>query len=266
MQSRDTDQFLEFFKVFLPNSSSQHMRIPPAFVKKFNGVVPKEATVVDCAGTSWYMGLEETENGLYFGKGWKEFVNENSLKYGDFLAFEYNGKSMFHVKIFGKTGCRKEKHLSGVKIVPHVVLDDDNESDQAQRMTPQSCKRKQETGLTGNGSSEESTCKSRKVSEANMEDSKALITPKNPQFVLVYGSPTSRYRVYVPRTVLRDSNVKPTTRMILCDEDGKSWPMDMQRVKDGRIYIRAGWIEFVNSRGGKEMQVQIIRQIAGKEM
>ncbi|XP_050944672.1 uncharacterized protein LOC103484737 isoform X18 [Cucumis melo] len=109
---------LEFFKVFLPDSCTLHMSIPPAFMKHLNGTFPEKATMQDHTGNSWGITLEKLDDLLYFKNGWKAFVDYHSLKYGDFLVFQYDGHCMFDVKIFGKNGCKKAAAAKAASSIP----------------------------------------------------------------------------------------------------------------------------------------------------
>ncbi|KAF8377481.1 hypothetical protein HHK36_030861 [Tetracentron sinense] len=101
----------EFFKVYIPELSSQKLRIPPAFVKNVDVVVPNKTILKDPSGEFWHVELKEDENDLFFQNGWQDFVKNHFLEHGDFLIFRYNGNLVFDVRIFGKTGCKKEEAL-----------------------------------------------------------------------------------------------------------------------------------------------------------
>ncbi|XP_038883716.1 uncharacterized protein LOC120074618 isoform X2 [Benincasa hispida] len=116
--SMEATSSLEFFKVFLPDSCSLHMSIPPAFMKHLNGTFPEKATIQDHTGKSWGITLEKLDDLLYFKKGWQAFVDYHFLKYGDFLVFQYDGHSTFDVKIFGKNGCKKAVTAKATSSVP----------------------------------------------------------------------------------------------------------------------------------------------------
>ncbi|XP_059639690.1 putative B3 domain-containing protein Os03g0621600 [Cornus florida] len=103
-----SDKSPQFFKVYIPEQSSQRLRIPPAFLKHFDGVLPSKSIIRSHASRSWRVEVRKVDNNLYFEKGWHEFVEDNSLEFGDFLVFCYGGDSIFFVKVFGKNGCHKE--------------------------------------------------------------------------------------------------------------------------------------------------------------
>ncbi|KAL3513056.1 hypothetical protein ACH5RR_025773 [Cinchona calisaya] len=102
----------EFFKVYLDQLCSTNLRIPPDFVRKFNGDVPRKFTLEGPGGRSWHIVARKVDGYFFFQEGWAKFVQDNSLEDGDFLTFCYGGCSKFYVKIYGKHGCRKEVALT----------------------------------------------------------------------------------------------------------------------------------------------------------
>jgi hypothetical protein len=54
------------------------------------------------SGNTWLAELASENEGLFFVKGWKEFVRDHSIDTGHFLTFRYDGRSQFSVVIFDK--------------------------------------------------------------------------------------------------------------------------------------------------------------------
>ena len=52
--------------------------------------------------------VEVRENGMFFRNGCPDFVKNNYLEIGDFLVFEYDGKSTFNVNVYGRNACEKD--------------------------------------------------------------------------------------------------------------------------------------------------------------
>ncbi|KAI4367408.1 hypothetical protein MLD38_023148 [Melastoma candidum] len=105
--SSSSPRCLEFFKVFIPSFSSRQLRVPPDFVKQCE-IIPRKVILRELSGRSWNVGLLENAGGLFIKNGWSEFVKDNDLQFGDCLLFEYDMSSVFHIKIFGRNGCRKD--------------------------------------------------------------------------------------------------------------------------------------------------------------
>ncbi|KAK4414263.1 putative B3 domain-containing protein [Sesamum alatum] len=98
----------EFFKIYVPAMCTDSMRIPPEFIKKIGGNIPRIARLTREPGLlSWQVSVSRNDEHWFLGEGWAEFVQENSVENGDFLTFSYVGNSTFSVKVFGPNGCRK---------------------------------------------------------------------------------------------------------------------------------------------------------------
>lgn len=52
-------------------------------------------------GAEWEVNLEKRDGSIWFHHGWKEFAEYHSLAHGHLLVFRYDGRSYFHVLIFG---------------------------------------------------------------------------------------------------------------------------------------------------------------------
>ncbi|KAK3231500.1 hypothetical protein Dsin_003381 [Dipteronia sinensis] len=127
-----------FFKVLIGDFSKK-LRIPPAFVKNFNGICLGKITLASPSRDNWVIKMEKDVNGLSFGSGWQEFVKHHSLEVGDFLVFKYHGGSKFSVKIFGKTSCEKGTELAKTKN-DRITLPTNNENQKQARGKIQECK------------------------------------------------------------------------------------------------------------------------------
>ncbi|KAL3623293.1 hypothetical protein CASFOL_032109 [Castilleja foliolosa] len=117
-----SDEFPEFFKIYLPAICSQIMRIPPDFIEKFGGEIPAAVTLRRPGMMTWQVDVKKIDEHLFLEKGWPQFVKDNSVEDGDFMTFSYAGNSMFFVKIFARNGCRKRLHtIDGQSINNHQL-------------------------------------------------------------------------------------------------------------------------------------------------
>lgn len=66
---------------------------------------------------------------MFIKKGWKAFVTDHSVEEGDFLVFKYDGKVLFDVDIFGRSGCRKDESLVTDKTIIHVKREEDTDEE-----------------------------------------------------------------------------------------------------------------------------------------
>ncbi|MCD7460120.1 hypothetical protein HAX54_042912 [Datura stramonium] len=119
------DNLPEFFKIYHPEICYPQLRIPPAFLKFFNGDIPSISVLEDLAARFWKVIVEKNDRDFFFTEGWPDFVLENNLEYGDFLTFSYSGNSKFYVKIYGKNGSLKQD-VPALKEPQLVPLDEEN--------------------------------------------------------------------------------------------------------------------------------------------
>ncbi|XVE94117.1 hypothetical protein REPUB_Repub01dG0253700 [Reevesia pubescens] len=97
-----------FFKVYLSNHSFQRMLVPPTAIVCSNELMPATATLRNCKGKCWHVEVNTRNDGkMYFEKGWRRFVDENSIKDKDFLVFSYVRCTVFDVKVLQLNGCEK---------------------------------------------------------------------------------------------------------------------------------------------------------------
>ncbi|KAJ9160080.1 hypothetical protein P3X46_025514 [Hevea brasiliensis] len=114
-----------FFKIILEYTIHQgKLGIPIKFVEDYGYCLTSPVTLQDPTGTSWKVELLKNGNEVWLEKGWPEFSENHTLKYGHLLVFEYKGDSLFHVFIFDKTA---------VEIEYSVKLNFDGESPQPKK-------------------------------------------------------------------------------------------------------------------------------------
>ncbi|KAL7606043.1 hypothetical protein Lser_V15G20494 [Lactuca serriola] len=106
----NSEQCPQFFKFYMPAHCSTQLRIPPAFLKYFGDSLPFKFNLITCSRNSWKVDMNKIDDDVYFKSGWEKFVQDNSLEFGDFLIFYYNGGSDFFVSISGKNNCLKENN------------------------------------------------------------------------------------------------------------------------------------------------------------
>ncbi|POO02657.1 B3 DNA binding domain containing protein [Trema orientale] len=235
----------EFFRVFIPEFSSKHMLIPPAFVRRFMPTIPEKAVVKDGSGKCWEFGLVTSEKDLYFATGWEEFARELFLETGDFLVFKYNGISLFEVEIFGKNGCKKvvvasPQCLALVKIEEEKTLEEPSNA----------YNRTQNEEIKGlNGSSKKSS------------SSRKHVAPKNNHFVVTLTK--SRWGLRIPASVRKGIKFKPDVNL-RCHKD-KLWPMKISFWKDGRCYLTTGWSKFQKENKLEAKDKCELELVLGKE-
>ncbi|CAI0629109.1 unnamed protein product [Linum tenue] len=95
-----------FFKILLQEDidQDQHMLIPMKFSNEHCYGLPSKVTLELPNGDSWLVQLvRDDERRVWFKKGWQQFSRHYSFQHGHFLLFELQGKSHFHVVVFGRS-------------------------------------------------------------------------------------------------------------------------------------------------------------------
>ncbi|KAM3293641.1 hypothetical protein ACQJBY_036906 [Aegilops geniculata] len=90
----------QFARVFLPQLYGERLKIPPSFNQYLQGQPTGVVSLKGQSGNKWLVELASDNEGLFFVKGWKEFVRDHSIEMGHFLTFCYDGRSQFSVVIF----------------------------------------------------------------------------------------------------------------------------------------------------------------------
>ncbi|XP_027066128.1 uncharacterized protein [Coffea arabica] len=114
----DNQRLRAFFKIFIPNSSKERMKIPSAFTSYMKGKLSPRAYLRDRFGNKWPVRVGRIGDDFFFLDGWAEFVEENSVELGDFLVFQYDGHSLYDVKLLGHSACEK-KGVGALKVLKH---------------------------------------------------------------------------------------------------------------------------------------------------
>ncbi|KAH9695832.1 B3 domain-containing protein [Citrus sinensis] len=96
-----------FFKVYLPEKSSNRLHIPDAFIAHLSPSKPEKVMLINHIGEYWHVDVAYCDKGVFFLDGWQKFVKDNSLETADILVLKYDGDCWFNVKIMGKSGIEK---------------------------------------------------------------------------------------------------------------------------------------------------------------
>ncbi|KAG9446316.1 hypothetical protein H6P81_012444 [Aristolochia fimbriata] len=99
-----------FFKIMAPRTLEGPMCLPPLFASHTGNLIDQEKYLEDISGRRWPVKLCTVKGSLAFKCGWRDFVLDHSLEYGDLLLFRYID-SHFLVEIFGTSACEKLNFL-----------------------------------------------------------------------------------------------------------------------------------------------------------
>ncbi|KAL4581836.1 hypothetical protein LXL04_006368 [Taraxacum kok-saghyz] len=112
----NSEQWPQFFKLYMPAHCSTQLRIPPAFLKYFGDSLPFKFTLQTSPTNSWEVHMNKIDDDVYFKTGWEKFAQDNLLEFGDFLIFYYHGGSNFYVSISGINNCLKDINITNNNI------------------------------------------------------------------------------------------------------------------------------------------------------
>ncbi|KAJ8572309.1 hypothetical protein K7X08_008820 [Anisodus acutangulus] len=132
-----------FFKIFLPKNSSKRLKIPTTFVDNKNGKLPRKVSLRDRFGNMWPIRVAKTERDFYFEYGWEKFIEDNTLEFGDFLVFDYEGNGLFDFKLFGITGCEKKGAGGSNNDEDYMVEEEETEVEEENERETIMCNKKE---------------------------------------------------------------------------------------------------------------------------
>ncbi|XP_057970079.1 putative B3 domain-containing protein At5g66980 isoform X2 [Malania oleifera] len=251
----------EFFKVFLAHLSSERLRIPPAFIEHFNGNVPKEVVLKDLAGVCCSVEVETFENGVFIGNGWQGFLNDHSIEHGDFLVFRYNGKYLFYVSVFAKNGCKKLK----TAVTDLIKNEQGAEEAEPTGIKPAHVHKLKFSELDQmieiSGRWKLKSIATRNAEVRSVFEAAGLDSPKYPCFIASMSMP---YALNIPKLLLSVNDIKLKEEVVLCNQNGRLWPVKITFRKDGRIAITTGWIKFSRDNKLKKKDKCVIEFIIGR--
>jgi hypothetical protein len=96
-------------------------RIPASFNQYLQNQPTGAVYLKGQSGNTWLAELASDNEGLFFVKGWKEFVRDHSIGTGHFLTFRYDGHSQFSVTIFDAM-CIEKPSAFHAKPCKHMVI------------------------------------------------------------------------------------------------------------------------------------------------
>ncbi|XP_027179522.1 putative B3 domain-containing protein At5g66980 isoform X1 [Coffea eugenioides] len=232
----------EFFKVFLPDVSSQQLRVPPLFVKKFSGLVCKRIKLRCIDGKIWDVDVEETQEGVFMKNGWQAFADHHLLKLGEFLVFRYDGNSVFTVKIFRTHGCKeeafvREKIAADVKIEPL--------EDQIAATEHTSAKHSCNSDGEGNKLDTSRGVREGKQQMSSRFHSQTVQMERDSEFGSIRSiSRTQMHKLMLSKGFISKNNIELGSNVMLCNEKEEKWPVKFTHFRDGRACIGTGWMAF----------------------
>ncbi|KAL6993682.1 hypothetical protein U1Q18_011794 [Sarracenia purpurea var. burkii] len=215
-----------FFKVLIGDFATK-LRIPPAFLASFEGEFPATATIKTNNGESWPVKIEQIEKNHFFAhRGWQNVVKDCQLDVGDFLVFRLIPDWVFEITIYAPSGCEKEQKPA-IKTESSVAptISEQNKENPSTATTTRSLSKDTPARAYSNNRS------SREVDE-------------HPCFLVVFKE-YNRYYMTVPKAFAIETGIlSKKGGVVLRNDEGKVWGVDMCVRSNGRIDMGAGWTVF----------------------
>ncbi|XP_020885759.1 B3 domain-containing protein REM14 isoform X1 [Arabidopsis lyrata subsp. lyrata] len=213
-------------KVAPSSLSYDSMHLPRPFVRE-NGVVTGSGEIVlmNEKGRSWKLKLRQKPScgTVYVKGGWVSFCDANGLRAGDIYTF----------KLIQRGGTLV------LRLLP-------NESEEEAHDASLSAEPESDAGSNLEMIQRKETVKKNVTREA---ESSSL----DPSCFVANVAPSSlRYdTLYLPRRFMRENGLdKRCGKMILMNEKGKSWTLDLKQKKScGTSLIKRGWSSFCRANG-----------------
>ncbi|KAM1655487.1 hypothetical protein ACFX1Q_008360 [Malus domestica] len=218
------------FYTILLSDYARHLRIPPKFVKNFNGWSPCKCVLRGPSGLRRTVELEERNNGLFFNVGWQYFVKDHHLENGDLLVFKYDGESKFKVAIYDTTACEKDVEIADswrirssvplfnnghARVKEEIVeLETENYNENCENKVFISGRKKWNHLISGKIPSHDQ----REATSTQPVLSKS----KNSCFIAIFNNPR-RYRATIPRKLAVAEDVLNKKSIMIQDSTGRSW-------------------------------------------
>ncbi|CAA0392721.1 unnamed protein product [Arabidopsis thaliana] len=217
------------------------MRFPRGFVRD-NGVVGSgEIVLMNEKGRSWNFNLRhKPSNGtVYVRGGWVSFCDANGLKAGDNYTFKLIKRAGTLVLRLLPNEPKEEAN--------EVSLPEEPESDAERNLEKIQRKEKVKKNVT-------------REAESSSQDPSCFVANVSPSSL--------RYdTLYLPKRFMRENGVdKRCGEMILINEKGKSWTLDLKVKKSsGTSLIKRGWRSFCSANGlraGSIITLKLIKKRA----
>ncbi|KAI3451161.1 hypothetical protein Pfo_007826 [Paulownia fortunei] len=247
-----------FFKVFIAEVNKNDLKIPPAFTRRLEQALPEKVHFRDRRNNVWTVKVAKVGDAWYFLDGWVKFADDNFLRSGDILVFEYYCDSLFNVKLYGTFATEKKivaPFMLKDKEKQEQVSEDDNDDDDEEtedgnyvQMRHREIKHEEsvqkQVNTAGAGSSRNtrerlinfsSKCYGMEIFQAGLAQQ-----PRNPYFVTKIME-KRKGDLFIPMDVIKDNNLDLTQEIMLVDPRGRQFRAKCKKWKDGRMIVSGGW-------------------------
>uniref|UniRef100_A0A0E0KP86 TF-B3 domain-containing protein n=1 Tax=Oryza punctata TaxID=4537 RepID=A0A0E0KP86_ORYPU len=116
--ARDASHKPQFLRVLLPGFM-ERMRIPDKFVQHYiveENLNSNMAIILSPLGKFWRVELEKDQTGVFFKRGWFQFLSFHGISPDDVMLLRYEGNLVFKIKVFGHNGWQKDFEAKNIRI------------------------------------------------------------------------------------------------------------------------------------------------------
>ncbi|KAI3965716.1 hypothetical protein MKX01_010673 [Papaver californicum] len=237
---------------------SGELALPKKFVWKFGKELSDVAVITIPNGEVWHVQLREAKGEIFFGKGWKDFMDYFPLHPGHFLTFQYNGNSDFDVFVCDLSACEIHypPHTSNVEIPNHTSVSPVSATEE----TPASATEEKDcienleilcpcpiSSIPLPASSVPLPAKKQRKNRAGRKTNACGSQSGNPTFKIVMQPAyvrEGRTVVHVPVgfNVFREVDRDIVT---LGDSEGRTWDVGISTYREKQTKLMTGWSDFV---------------------
>ncbi|XP_076945487.1 B3 domain-containing protein REM14-like [Bidens hawaiensis] len=193
------------FFKFIPPGFNFNLSIPKSFLLNLDGWRSKKA-ILRRGCHKWPVDISD---GGVFGDGWRKFVVDNGVQELDFIVFKHHGNMVFDLFVFDPSTCERQYQN---------LLDEVEDSlPEYDSLHPDNC-----------------SYEVRKIKQINYQ--KNAYTSSS--------SGRSKEYLYLPAEFSRSNGLR-MGEMILRDDNGRSWKVQLNKLGENRLYIGRGFRDFV---------------------
>ncbi|KAK9714353.1 hypothetical protein RND81_06G087800 [Saponaria officinalis] len=197
----------------------------------------------------WRVEVEDEDGTIHLRDGWAAFAKANCLEAGDFLLFECEEQSIFQVKIYDQTGCRKNTFVDPKENKPNPMVIDIEEDGRGESFDcePQIFSKTRQVRTRNLSMLKDSKViykKQHSVSKARWKSSK--VGENNTSFSVRLAKKYQFIQQTIPMAVGIEKKLTTKEEVVLQDVKGNCWPVRLGHKKTGHVLLLGGWKQFLD--------------------
>ncbi|KAI3512320.1 hypothetical protein L1887_19635 [Cichorium endivia] len=226
------DSPTHFFK-FIPPALKYDLSIPSSLLTNLNHGRCSKA-ILRRGRHEWSVDIDDG----VFGDGWRKFVRENGVQEFDFIVFKHQGSMVFDFLVFDKSACERQY----LNLLDKMDLEEPPlESDTISAHRPKNLKRPKRNEYASQDQEKyhvqkENGSTIKKATSSTLNDHTYFISN-------LKGCSFKSSVLYLPTHFTKQNGLK-IGEMILIDNKGRSWEVQLKKKRENEIYIGCGFKAF----------------------